>query len=105
MRYITICQELLETEYPTLHERLRREGRLLRALRGYAMDLKGAHVAWMMELRRMGPARGPDQSASEALELAIEHLRGSLPCEPWPDDGLFSPDEAMSHARRATPSA
>lgn len=105
MRYITICQGLLETEYPTLHERLRQEGRLLRTLRRYAMDLKDGHVAWMNELRRTSRGREFDQIASEALELAIEHLRGSLPCESELDDSPLSLDAAMGYVRQHTPSA
>jgi hypothetical protein len=105
MRYVTICQEMLEEQYPLLCERLKKEHRFLAALKGYAMELKDAHVAWMKELRRTNPQAGIDQIASEALELALETLKGDLPCELPPSeriDELLSLDQAMESIRRPT---
>jgi hypothetical protein len=107
MRYKTIVLQLLQDQYPALHEKLRQERTLLSTLDRLAINLKDAHVAWMNELRRARPDRDIPQMATEALELAIDHLQGDLPPESPPDatDTPFSLDEAMAFARRATPSA
>ncbi len=106
-RYKTIVLELLQDQYPALHEKLRRERTLLATLDRLAIQLKDAHVAWMNELRRASPNCDFGRMAGEALELAIEHLRGDLPPESPPDaaESPFSLDEAMASVRRATPSA
>jgi hypothetical protein len=107
MRYKTIVLELLQEQYPKLHERLRQKRKLLKMLDQYAIELKNAHVAWMNELRRASPERDFSQIASEALELAIEHLQGDLPPESPPDgtDTPLSLDEAMEFVRRPMPTA
>jgi hypothetical protein len=107
MRYKTIVLELLQDQYPALHEELRRERTLLATLDRLAIELKDAHVAWMNELRRASPEGDIRLIANEALELAIEHLQGDLRPES-PLDGMESPlslDEAMAYVRRVTPSA
>ena len=55
MRYKTIVLELLQDQYPALHEQLRQERTLLSTLDHLAIALKDAHVAWMNELRRARP--------------------------------------------------
>ncbi|MGO9470507.1 MAG: hypothetical protein ACLQVF_40970 [Isosphaeraceae bacterium] len=105
MRYITICQEMLEEQYPMLCDRLKKERRFLAALKGCALDLKDSHVAWMNELRRANPQRSIDQIASEALELALETLKGDLPFEsPKIEHAAeaLSLDQAMESIRRPT---
>ncbi len=105
MSYKTIVLELLQEQYPTLHARLCQERKLPKALHQYAIALKKAHVAWMNELRRASPACDQAKIASEALELAIQHLQGDLPSESRPsvpaDEGL-SLDAAMNYIRRAS---
>jgi hypothetical protein len=107
MRYKTLVLELLQDQYPALHEKLRQEQTLLSTLDRLSIELKEAHVAWMNELRRASPDCDFAQIASEALELAIEHLQGDLRPESPPDgtESPFSLDEAMAYVRRATPSA
>jgi hypothetical protein len=107
MRYITICHELLQDQYPALHERLRKDKTLLKTLKRYAMDLKTAHVVWMNELRRLNPKADLVQIASKALELAIEQLQRNLPCECPPDETeeTHSLGEAMEFVRSHTPRA
>ena len=63
MRYKTIIHELLQDQYPVLHDRLRQQRTLMKALDRYAIDLKNAHVAWMNELRTGEPGAqpGPDR--------------------------------------------
>lgn len=104
--YKTIILELLQEQYPSLHERLCRERTLLATLNRYASELREAHLAWTDELRRASPEAAPSQIASEALELAIEHLQGGLPCESPPSgtpDETFPLDAAMASLRPATP--
>lgn len=106
--YKTIVLGLLEEQYPVLHARLRRERTLLATLNRFASELREAHLAWTDVLRRGSPEADPIRISSEALELAIEHLQGSLPCESPPTgdlDELFSLDRTMALVRRATPSA
>ncbi len=86
MHYKTIVLELLQEQYPSLHARLRRERTLLMALDKYASELKAAHLTWMDELHRARPGSSASQVSSEALELAIEHLRGTLPSESPPEE-------------------
>jgi hypothetical protein len=106
--YKTIILTLLQEQYPSLHERLRRERTLLATLNRYAVELRTAHLAWTDELRRASPAADPASNSSEALELAIEHLQGSLPCESPPTgeaDETCPLDAAMATLLPATPPA
>jgi hypothetical protein len=106
MRYKTIVLELLLDQYPAFHERLRQERTLLSTLDRLAMELKNAQVAWMNELSRASPKRDINQIATEAMELALEHVRGTLP--PESADGADNPislSDAMAFVRKATPSA
>ena len=105
--YKTIILELLRDQYPTFHARLKASRTLLPTMNRLARELKDAHVAWMAELGRQHPRRPFDSIASEALELAIEHLQGDLPPESTPtdDEATFSLDAAMATVRAHTPSA
>jgi hypothetical protein len=76
--------QILQNQYPTLHERLRQERTLLATLDRLAIELKNAQVAWMTELHRASSDRDFGQIASAGLELAIEHIQGDLP----PVDGV-----------------
>jgi hypothetical protein len=108
MMYKTIVLELLQEQYPVLHEQLRRERRLLKDLNQYAIELRTAHLAWMEELRRASPESDPSQVSSEAMELALQHLQGSLPSESPPTvaaEETFSLDAAMASLHRPTPPA
>ena len=107
MRYKTIILELIQDQYPALHDRLCRERTLLSTLDRYAMDLKDAHVAWMRELRQRNPKRDFGQIASEAMELAIEFIQGDLPSELPPEQTgeALRLDDAMTFIRTHTPAA
>src|SRR5262249_22965714 len=97
--YKTIALELLKGQYPALHERLRKERKLLKTVDGHAITLKTAHLSWMEELRQANPGSAEEAISSEALELAIEHLQGLLPSEPQTDGDAetFSLDAAMAY--------
>jgi hypothetical protein len=106
MRYKSIVLDLLQDQYPTLHEHLRRERRLLAALDQYAIGLKNSHEEWKERLDQAKPGRDPSQMASEALELAIETLRDRLSSASPPEETEpLSLDAAMSYIRRHTPPA
>ncbi|MDE2506939.1 MAG: hypothetical protein KGM43_06995 [Planctomycetota bacterium] len=103
MHYKTIVLELLQEQYPILHELLRQERTLPISLDEYASQLKTAHLAWIDELRRASPETSPRQTSGEALELAIEHLRGLLPCESAADEPeSLTLDGAMAFITRHT---
>jgi hypothetical protein len=108
MMYKTIVLELLQEQYPALHQQLRRKRTLLKTMNQYAIELRTAHLAWMKELRRASPECDPSQIGSEALELALQHLQGSLPSESPPTgaaEEMFSLDAAMATSHRPTPPA
>ena len=104
-QYRTIILELLQEQYPTLHDQLKASRTLLATLDRLAADLRAAHFAWMDELRQANPGRDPAQISGEALELAIQHLQGDLPPESTPTDaeGIFSLEAAMASIRPPTP--
>ncbi len=105
MQYKTIALELIQDQ-PELYERLRSSKRLLPSVETYASELKAFHDAWKDRIIRANPAADPRQIASEALEMAIQDLRGRLPCEPPKDEAEpISPDAAMNFLRRHTPPA
>jgi hypothetical protein len=108
MHYKTIVLGLIEEQYPALYEKLRKQRLLLKAIDLYGADLKTRHDYWMDRLNAKKPDSDTLLIASEALELAIQDLRDSLPSES-PSSGTeteaFSLDEAMEFVRRHTPSA
>ena len=81
MLYKTITLELLKEEFPNLHEKLRAERGLLKALDRYSTALKESHAFKQEELSRLRPGSQPEQIASEAAEIAIEDLRARLSAE------------------------
>jgi hypothetical protein len=104
MLYKTIILELLQDQYPKLHERLRTSRTLLSTLDDKAAALRRYHQTRMDELAQARPDSDPAQMASQALELAIEDLRADLPSESEPTDAdeIFSLDAAMISIRRHT---
>jgi hypothetical protein len=106
--YKTIILTLLQEQYPSLHEQLRRQRLLLQAVNDYAAALRRVHLRWMDELRRANPDLDPLRISSEALEMALHDLQEALPCESPPTgeaDETFSLDVAMASLPRATPPA
>jgi hypothetical protein len=105
MQYKTIVHELLE-QRPEIHDQLRKERKLLTAIEHYAAELKASHQAWQEQLAQARPDSDPMQIASEALEMACQELRVSLPSALVRDEsGPLSLDEAMAFLRRHTPTA
>jgi hypothetical protein len=107
MLYKTILLELLQGQYPALYERLRSSRTLLSTLDDQAAALRRYHQTRMDELAQVKPDRDPAQMASQAMELAIQDLRDSLPSASEPTDAeeTFSLDPAMAYLTRHTPTA
>lgn len=103
MLYKTITLELIQ-DRPELYERLRSTKRLLPTVDAYAIDLKTSHEAWKGMIERQRPDSDRARIASEALELAIEELRGRLPSESAThEEETPSLDGAMTFLRRHSP--
>jgi len=102
MQYKTIVLELLK-ERTELHERLKKERRLLATMEGYARELKTSHQAWKKLLTQMRPDNDQSQVASEAMEIALKELEDRLPSALPRDssEGIFL-DAAMMFLRRPT---
>ena len=105
MQYKTIVLGLLQ-QNQELHERLRRERKLLATVNLLATELRDRHLAWKEQLSQARPNSDPSQIASVALEIALRDLQDSLRSESPPDEGeALSLDEAMAFLRRPTPPA
>ena len=101
--YKTIVHELL-LDHPMLHERLRREGTLLESMEQLAAAFRACHLSRMKELIQSRPGSDPAQLSSEALEIALQELRDSLPPEsPANDNEALSLDQAMTFLQRHMP--
>jgi hypothetical protein len=105
MHYKTIVLELLQEQYPRLHERLRASRTLLSALDEQASALRRHHQRRMEALERRHPDRDPALRTSQALELALSDLRDDLPSESAAADETSQLDAAMAFLRRHTPPA
>ena len=68
MLYKTIVLELIQEQYPQLHQRLKLSRTLLKELDRYATDLRTAHLKWL--------AQGTEPET--ARELALEELHDRL---------------------------
>ena len=75
MRYKTIVLELLEQDLE-LRSRVRSLPGLPAELDRYATELRRLHAAWTDLLRSIRPESDPGRVSGEALELAVENLRG-----------------------------
>lgn len=108
MHYKTIALELIQYQYPALHERLRSSRTLLSQMDLHATALKRYHETRMDQLTQARPGGDESQIASEALALAIEELKEDLRSESPQDGDATEPlslDAAMSYVRRRTPPA
>lgn len=95
MQYKTIVLELLQQRH-AMHEQLRQERMLLRAMEHYAHELKESHERWKAQLGQAKPDSDPSQIASEALEMALAELEARLPAmSPQHERESLSLDEAM----------
>jgi hypothetical protein len=78
MQYKTIVLELLKQQ-TELHERLRKDRKLLPTLELYAKELRTSHLAWKEFLTDLRPGSSRSQVASAALEIALKELEDRLP--------------------------
>ncbi len=87
--YKTIVLELLQ-QRPALREQLRKTRELMPTLKDRAAELKTRHQAWIEALRQRRPKTDPSQLSSEAMEMAIEEMKGHLS-----DDSPSNESEAL----------
>jgi hypothetical protein len=105
MQYKTIVLALLERR-PEIHDRLRRERMLLKAMEFYAGELKALHEDWKQQLSATRPGSDESQLASEALEMALKELEGCLPAASSPEEsGQPSVENLLAFLKEATPPA
>jgi hypothetical protein len=105
MLYKTMVLELLQ-QFPEIHDRLRRERRLLQELDRYAAALKERHDAWTKWLAQADPASRESQVASEALETALRELADHFANGSPTDEGQpLSLEGAMAFLHRHSPPA
>jgi hypothetical protein len=106
--YKTIVLELLQDQYPRLHQQLRARGLLLQAVDDYATAMRTIHRAWIDEIRTANPGLDPIQVSAEALEMTLRDFQDALPSESPPRDAAeetFTLDAAMAFLRSHTPPA
>lgn len=104
MQYKTMILELLQ-QRPQVHDRLRKDRKLLPAMELYAKELKAGHEAWKQLLSQLRPGSDPNQVSSEALEIALKEMEDRLPSEsPLNGSEALFLDAAMLFVRRHTPS-
>jgi hypothetical protein len=100
MQYKTIVLELLQ-QRPEIHNRLRRQRKLLPTMEHYAKELKASHQAWTELLSQMRPGSDRRQVSSEALEIALKELQDRLPTGSQPDETVSQfLDAAMLFVRK-----
>jgi hypothetical protein len=102
-----LIHELLQHQYPALHEQLRASRRLLATLDSYATELKTHPAYWTTEFRLANPRRDPAQIANIALERAMDNIQEALRCDsPSPQAAnIFFLGAAIASISRPTPSA
>jgi hypothetical protein len=105
MHYKTIVLELLQ-DRPAMYDRCIRERTLLATLDFYATELRNSHLDWKELLFQRNPSSDPSQTASEAMEIAVEELVKHLPSEPPEETNeALSLNAAMAFIRSHTPTA
>jgi hypothetical protein len=105
MLYKTMVLELLQNR-PAVHEKLRRQRMLLKAMEFYAGELKDLHEAGKQHLAETMPGSDQSQIASQALELALKELEGILPSDSSTEEAdQPSLDDFMTYLRDRTPPA
>lgn len=105
MQYKTMVLELLQ-QRPRIHDRLRQQRMLLPMMEFYARELKDLHEGWTQHLAETNPDTGEGQIASQALEMALQELEGSLPGDSSPqDEDRPTLDDLMTFLSAHTPPA
>jgi hypothetical protein len=105
MQYKTMVLELLE-QRPQMYERLRKQRMLLPTMEFYAGELKDLHEGWKQHLAETRPGSDPGQISSQALELALNELKGILPSDSSTEEtDQPSLDDFVTYLRRHTPPA
>jgi hypothetical protein len=102
MQYKTIALELLKHHRGTYNQ-LRKNRALLATMELLAKELRTRHEMWKDSLSEARPGINKSQIASEALELALTELKGSLDSASRSESGEpLSLDAAMTFIRTRT---
>jgi hypothetical protein len=105
MQYKTMVLGLL-LERPQACRRLKKQRMLLEAVNTFASILKLNHEAIIQDTLQAQPNGNPIQIASQALEIALQHLTEALPSESDRADELgLSLDRVMADLLKDSPTA
>lgn len=99
MQYKTIVLELIE-QRPHLHEKLKRERKLLSTMETIARELKASHEEISRDLASEQPQTEASLISSQAMEMACKELEARMPpAASTVDDQELSLDAAIGHIR------
>ena len=98
MPYKTIVLKLLR-QFPALHFKIRSERQLLAALEAYSMTLRRRTEELKNQFSATNPESSPEQSASAALEVAMEELTNQLAEAPLQDSDSLTLEAAIASVR------
>jgi hypothetical protein len=102
MHYKTIILELLQ-QRTQMHERLRKERKLLTTMETLAGELRTRHQFWTEIFTSASPDSNHSQVSSEALEMALKELEDRLPhASPADEEAALSLDRAMASVLNRT---
>ena len=96
MQYKTIAMELIE-QRPQMHEKLKRERKLLSTMETIARELKASHEEISRDLASEQPQMEASLISSQAMEMAISELTDRMPPENFKgDEDELSLDQIMA---------
>lgn len=96
MQYKTIVLEMIE-QRPQMHEKLKRERKLLTTMESIARELKASHEAISRDLASEQPDMNASLISLQALELACKELEDRMPpVNPKDDTESLSLDQIMA---------
>ncbi len=96
MHYKSICLQMIQGR-PQMYDQLLSNRTLLPTLERYAIQLRNSHLDWKETLTQARPGSSETQIASEAMEIALQELKDSLPAAyPQDEDETLSLDGAMA---------
>ncbi|WP_437193947.1 hypothetical protein [Planctomicrobium sp. SH527] len=96
MQYKTIAMELIE-QRPQMHEKLKRERKLLTTMETIARELKASHEEISRDLASEQPQMEASLISSQATEMAITEMQDRMPpVNPKGEEDELSLDQIMA---------
>ena len=95
MQYKTIAMELIE-QRPQMHEKLKRERKLLSTMETIARELKASHEEISRDLASEQPQMEASLISSQAMEMAISELTDRLPPENFKGENPKGEEDELS---------